>query len=536
MNTYDVSDPDRRVIGDVLRWQAERVPDHTYLMMDDRRLSFGQVNAMANSYAAGLGKLGVQRGDRVSLLMDNSLELAVVALAANKIGATWIPTNTTYKGEWLRGTLADADAALLIVDDSLASRVLDLDGDLPVRRAVVLGRTHDATERGVEWLPFGELDTGSTAEPTVEVSPRDISAVMWTSGTTGKSKGVMQSHSCWLGATQVFRQAREVRSGDVLYCCVPMFNSGGWVFNVFEGLADGLPVAIDRQFTVTQFWDRVRHYGATQVVTLGAMHIYLWQAAPDPRDQENPLRVAGFVPVPHELVEPMKQRFGLEMIWQGFGQSEAMPATIAAGERKWKPNSAGIARPDMEVRILDDSDREVPRGEVGEICIRPREPDVLFSGYFRQPEATLGAFRNLWYHSGDLGRMDEDDELFFVDRKADFMRYKGRNVSSFEAERAALAHPEVQEAAAHGVPVPELATEDEVKLCVVREEGSGLTEATLAAFINDNAPYYLVPRYIEFVDELPHTPTGRVQKYLLRQRGVTPSTWDRVRAGFEVQR
>ncbi|MCA1844463.1 MAG: AMP-binding protein [Actinobacteria bacterium] len=536
MNTYDVSDPDRRVIGEVLRWQAERAPDATYLMMDDRRLSFGEVNRLANSYAAGLRKLGVEPGERVSLLMENSLELAVVALAANKLGATWVPTNTTYKGEWLRDTLTDADAALLVVDEALVPRVLELDGDVPVRRAVVFGGEEGSMERGVEWLPFAELDTGTAAEPDVEVSPRDISAVMWTSGTTGRSKGVMQSHACWLGATQVFRRARDVQAGDVLYCCVPMFNSGGWVFNVYEGLADGLPVAIDRQFTVTQFWDRVRHYGATQVVTLGAMHIYLWQAPARPDDRDNPLRVAGFVPVPHELIGPMKERFGLEMIWQGWGQSEAMPATIASGDRSWKPNSAGVARPDMDVRVLDDSDREVPPGEVGELCIRPREPDVLFSGYFRQPEVTLATFRNLWYHTGDLGRMDDDGEIFFVDRKADFMRHKGRNISSFEAERAALAHPEVKEVAAHGVPAAELASEDEVKLCVVRENGATLTEEALAAFVNANAPYYLVPRYIEFVDELPHTPTGRVQKYLLRQRGVTPATWDRVAAGFEVQR
>jgi crotonobetaine/carnitine-CoA ligase len=536
MNAYDVSDPERRVIGQVLRWQAERVPDDTYLMMDDRRLTFGEVNELVNSYAAGLGKLGVERGERVSLLMENSLELALVALAANKLGATWVPSNTTYKGAWLRDTLVDADAALLVADAALVPRVLELDGDLPVRRSVVLGRDEGSVERGVEWLPFAALDNGPAAEPDGEVSPRDISAVMWTSGTTGKSKGVMQSHSCWLGATQVFRQARQVRAGDVLYCCVPMFNSGGWAFNVFEGLADGLPVAIDRQFTVTQFWDRVRFYGATQVVTLGAMHIYLWQAPPDPRDRDNPLRVAGFVPIPHELVEPMKERFGLEMIWQGFGGSEAMPATIAAGERKWKPNSAGVARPDMEVRILDGSDREAPRGEVGEICIRPREPDVLFSGYFRQPEETLRAFRNLWYHTGDLGRRDEDGDWFFVDRKKDYIRHKGRNMSSFEVERAVAAHPAVSEAAAIGIPDPNLPSEAELMVFVTLKEGARADAAELARFVNDNAPYFFVPRYLEIVGELPHTPTGRIQKFALRERGVGPATWDRVAAGFEVAR
>ena len=252
MNPYDVSDPDRRVIGEVLRWQAEQVPDDTYLMMDDRRLTFGETNALVNSYAAGLRKLGVEPGERVSLFMENSLELALVALAANKLGATWVPTNTTYKGQWLPGHAGRrrcraswSSTTPSSAGSSISTVTCRSDG------RSCFGRDGGTVERGVEWLPFAELDTGSAAEPDVVVAPRDISAVMWTSGTTGKSKGVMQSHSCWLGATQVFRQAREVRAGDVLYCCVPMFNSGGWVFNVFEGLADGLPVAIDRQFTVT---------------------------------------------------------------------------------------------------------------------------------------------------------------------------------------------------------------------------------------------------------------------------------------------
>ena len=536
MNLYDVSDPEGRVIGAVLSAQAEAQPDALFLRMDDRRLSFGQVDAIVNSYAGGLADLGLGRGDRLSLFMENSLEFALLALAANRLGATWVPTNTTYKGDWLRQTLVDADAALLVTDDALLGRILELGSSLPAKRGLVLGRDDSAVEAGVEWLPFAAVDSGATSPPGVAVSPRDVSAVMWTSGTTGRSKGVEQTHSCWLAATRVFREARRVQAGDVLYCCVPMFNSGGWVFNVFEGLADGLPVAIDRQFTVAGFWDRVRCYGATQVVTLGAMHIYLWQAPARPDDADNPLRVAGFVPIPQELVEPMKERFGLEHIWQGFGQSEAMPVTIAGAERRWKPNSAGLPRRDFELRILDDADQEAPPGEVGEICVRPREPDDLFSGYFRNPEATLAAFRNLWYHTGDLGRVDEDGELFFVDRKADYMRYKGRNISSFEAERAAVAHPAVKEVAAHGVRAEELAVEDEVKLCVVLEPGATVTAEELARFINDHSPYYLVPRYIEFVEALPQTPTGRVQKFQLRSRGVTAATWDRVQAGFQVQR
>jgi crotonobetaine/carnitine-CoA ligase len=213
-----------------------------------------------------------------------------------------------------------------------------------------------------------------------------------------------------------------------------------------------------------------------------------------------------------------------------------MPATIAYPDRTWKPNSAGAVRPDLDLVLLDTEDTEVPIGEVGEICVRPKRPGVIFKGYFNQPEATIEAFSNLWYHTGDLGRLDADGELFFVDRKKDVMRYKGRNIASIEVENAARSHPGVHEAAAHGIPAAELEYEDEVKLCVVRAEGSDVTAEQVATHIMDNAPYYYVPRFIEFLDELPHTPTGRVQKFKLRERGVTAETWDREAAGFVVRR
>ncbi|HVW30906.1 MAG TPA: AMP-binding protein, partial [Acidimicrobiia bacterium] len=255
-----------------------------------------------------------------------------------------------------------------------------------------------------------------------------------------------------------------------------------------------------------------------------------------PADADNPVRVAGFVPLPAELNDPMKERFGLEFIWQGFGQSEVMPMAITSRAGTWSPGSCGPPRPDLDVRILDEAGAEVPTGEVGEICIRPRRPGVMFSGYYGRPDDTLAAFADLWYHSGDLGRRNAGGELFFVDRAADYMRHKGRNVSSFEVERVFLAHPAVAEAAAHGVPAEELASEDEIKVCVVVRPGETVTEAELARFVNDRAPYYFVPRYIELVGELPHTPTERVQKFLLRQRGITAGTWDRHAAGFTVTR
>jgi crotonobetaine/carnitine-CoA ligase len=204
--------------------------------------------------------------------------------------------------------------------------------------------------------------------------------------------------------------------------------------------------------------------------------------------------------------------------------------------RAWKPNSLGEPQEGLEAAVLDDEDRPVADGEVGELCARPIEPYSIFNGYFGNPEATLRAFRNLWYHTGDLVRRDAEGDWYFVDRKADFIRYKGRNISSFAVEAAVGAHPDVLEVAAHGVTSAELDSEAELKVAVVRSPDAELTAEQLARFVNDNAPYFFVPRYIEFVDELPHTPTGRVQKFKLRERGLTPATWDAVAAGFEVQR
>lgn len=536
MHQLNLGTAAERTIGNALRVQADVVGDHVFLMSDDRRLTFAESNARANSYAWGLRELGVGPGDRICIFMENSLEFVLTALAANKIGATWVPVNTSYSGSWLMDTLADAEAGLLVADDALFDRVRMLGGATPLKRVVRLGLDATTTDNGLECFPFEALHTGTSTEPGLRVDSMATSAVMWTSGTTGRSKGVAQSHSAWILGAQAFRRVRETRDGDVLYCCLPMYNSGGWVFNVFHALIDGLALAIDKHFSVSEFWNRTRHYGATQITTLGAMHIYLWQAPRRPDDADNPVRCAGFVPIPHELVEPMKERFGIESVWQGYGQSEVMPATIAYPGRAWKANSAGAARPDLELAILDDEDEEVPTGAVGEICIRPRRPGAIFNGYFNRPELTLEAFSNLWFHTGDLGRLDEDGELFFADRKKDVLRHKGRNVASIDVERVVQSHPAVREVAAHGVPSSEMAYEDEVKICVVADPDTALTPAELATHIMSNAPYFIVPRYIEFLDELPYTPTGRVQKFKLRERGVTPQTWDREAAGFVVER
>ena len=317
-----------------------------------------------------------------------------------------------------------------------------------------------------------------------------------------------------------------------------MHNSAAWVAVVYRALVCGLPFGLDPHFSVAEFWNRVRFYGATQTFTLGAMHIFLWQQPERSDDAANPVRVASCIPMPEPLLEPFKRRFAIDQIYQGYGQSEVLGllSRVDDGSRRWSPNTVGISQPDVDVRLLDDDDRDLPVGEVGEICVRADEPYTLFNGYFNDAEATLRSTRNLWYHTGDLGRCNDQGEFFFFDRKADYIRYKGRSVSSFAVEAAVAAHPAVVECAAYGVTSAELESEAEIKVDVVLQPAATVKPDELARFVNDNAPYFFVPRFIEFVAELPHTPTGRVQKYMVRGRGVTDATWDRDAEGFVVDR
>jgi carnitine-CoA ligase len=242
------------------------------------------------------------------------------------------------------------------------------------------------------------------------------------------------------------------------------------------------------------------------------------------------------VPMPDKLIGPFKERFGIEEIHQGMGQSEVMGLLSRRPGVAYPENALGDPADGIEIKLFDEHDLEVPPGEAGEICVRPTAPFQIFNGYFNDAEATVSAWRNLWYHTGDLARRDASGTYTFVDRKKDFIRFKGRNISSFQVEAAFAAHPAVQQCAAHAVVSEQLAAEAEMKVCAVLKPGASAKPEELCRFVNDTAPYFFVPRYVELMSELPQTPTGRVQKYRLRERGVTPETWDARKAGFEVRR
>lgn len=539
MNRLEFTHIEERTLVHALRRQAEAIGDVTYLRRDEERLTFSEVERKTNALAAGLKDLGVRPGDRVALYMKTKLEMILSAFAINKLGAVWVPLNTDYKGRWLEDLVNLCRVKVLITDAAMLPRLEEVADQISYDQLVVVGTRAEARSASRPAGRFADLLRYPEAAHDISgVGYGDTSAILWTSGTTGKSKGVMQPHNMWLWKAGSYKEAFRSRPGDVIYDVMPTYNSAAWGTNIFRALIDGITCACDPEFSVSRFWDRIRHYGATQTFTLGAMHIFLWQAPPRPDDADNPLREATMVPMPEHLIGPFRERFGIETISQRFGQSEiSLLFHRLNAEDGGKPNSLGVPYPGgAEVRLLDDNGQEVPAGVVGEICARPREPFTMFNGYFDNPEATRETYFGDWYRTGDLGLRDEDGDYFFVDRKRDAIRYKGRNISTLEVEAVVRQHPAVADVAAFGVRSEALSAESELKLDVIIKPDAELSFDALARFINDNAPYYFVPRYIEFVDELPYTPTRKVQKFQLREKGVTAAAWDRDRSGFVVRR
>lgn len=535
MNILQLSDPGERHLGRAIQLQAQQQGDKPYILFGDSVYTFAEVNERVNALAAGLAGLGLARGERVAFYMSSAPEVIFLVLAANKLGAVWVPVNTDYKGAWLLDTINGSRPTVLVSDAAHVERLQEVREALSVGTLVLHG--------GQQSIPgavsLESLYINGAGEPNMAaLHTGDTCAVLWTSGTTGKAKGVMQSHNVWFNAALACNEPCQygIAEDDIIYTVLPMYNSAVWVTAIFRALFAGMPLAIDPGFSVKTFWQRVDHYKATQCFTLGAMHMFLWDAPAREDDATHSLRKLMAIPMPPAVAGPFCERFKLELVPQGLGQSEAMRLVAPVTGRTQPPGSCGSVVPGIEARLVGDDGSDVADGEAGELWVKPLWPHFIFNGYFDNAEATAAAFHGEWYKTGDMLRRNDEGFYFFSDRKKDAVRYKGRNISTFEVELAARRHPAIADCAAFGVQSEELESEQEIMLDVILKPGQALQAVELAQFINDNAPYFFVPRYIHFADTLPYTPTNKVQKFLLRERGVTATTWDARAAGFKAQR
>jgi carnitine-CoA ligase len=399
------------------------------------------------------------------------------------------------------------------------------------------GTAHQEMDKKWSMHAWGELENAGAIDKPVETHYYDTAAIMYTSGTTGPSKGVVVPY----GVGGVFAQGvvdtAELTSDDVNYVVHPLFHANAQFMQILPALLVGARISLWPGFSASRWLDQVRATGATITNTLGVMCNFIHSQPVREDDADNPLRAIMTLPAPSDIAEDFERRFGVKCL-EGYGMTEIGVVTYRRLEEPLRLGSAGRALEWFDVRVVDpETDEPLPPGEVGEIVVRPKATGIMMKEYNNVPAKTVEAWRNLWFHTGDAGEMDEEGYLYFRDRVKDVIRRRGENISSFSIESVANTHPAVDESAAIAVPAEHgVGAEDEVKLCVVLKHGEDLDPAELHAYCAQRMPYFAVPRYIEYVAEIPKTANEKVRKNVLREQGITANTWDREAAGIQVRK
>jgi crotonobetaine/carnitine-CoA ligase len=519
------------ILSAIVEDRAERLGDRPAVAeLDGRGLTYRELRDRTQRVAALLGELGVGPSARVATMLDPTVAHVEAALGCAWAGAVEVPVNTDYQGLYLQHVLAETEADTVILQDRFVERLAPL--DLPaLRHVVVVGDGAVAPPAGVATHRFADADGLAPATPVARTE-EDLLIILYTSGTTGISKGAMHCNRSALWTARVWQRLAELSEDDVGYSYLPMFHVTARSALFLASVLAGGSTILRERFSVSSFWSDIRRFDATFTMYMGAVIHLLYRQEPQVDDAENPLRAAGGAAAPPDIGPAFKRRFGCEL-FEVFGMTEIGTAT---GGRMGHGTPGAMGKPfeHLQIEVHDEHDRPLPADVPGQLVVRPREPGAIFEGYWRRPQETLEAFRNLWFHTGDLGKLTPLGEVVFLDRLTDSMRRRGENISSFEVERSVNAHPAVLESAAFAVP-SEL-TEHEVMVAVVPREDMELDLDELLRFCVETMPRFTVPRYARIVDGLPKTPTGRVQKHVLRAAGVTPDTIDREALGIVAPR
>ena len=505
-------------------------PDKVALADRDASSTYAQAFQRSLSLAGGLARLGCRPGSPAGLMLDNSLDFVHAWLGMGLSGTVEVPVNTAYKGDFLAHILRDSGVETLLAEAHYLDRVEAIADQVPsLKNVVVRGAFDGKSPAGLSLVAWGEVEGSAPAAP-VRRDPGDLFAYMYTSGTTGLSKGVLIPEA--QAYTYASREDQDLPTyQDRILVALPIFHLAGQWYGVYQSLIHRASCVVEPGFSPSGYWDVVRSQGITVTVMLGAMAEMLQQQPASPDDLDNPLRLAVMAPLASDFAA-FEHRFGLKVA-AVYGMSEigavmnGPPGTVVGGE-------AGFARDGYELRLVGADGNDVPDGEVGELWVRPMVPHTVMAGYHNLPEATAAATRGGWIHTGDAFRRDAEGRYFFTDRMKDALRRRGENVSSFEVEKVVNSHPSVLESAVVGVP-SELG-EDEIKAVIVLRAGFEADPVGITEHLIERLPYFMVPRFIAFVPALPKTPTQKVQKNLLRSQDAADEIWDREAAGIILKR
>jgi len=498
-------------LGELVAARAAQRNDALWVEVDGNRLTWHEVDRLADRVASALAKLGVAKGDRVSCFMANSIEVLFVWFGTVKLGAIWNPINAGLRGDDLAYVLADVAPKVLVVDADNAHKIDELSGRGSYRRFVVGA----AGLAGYE--PFDALLREDAAAPRIEIGPADPAVLLYTGGTTGLPKGALLPHFAWICAGYRYREAFGATAADRNFTALPLYHVGALMGGVIAPLICNMSCVVDRSFSLTNYWRRVRESEATIADVIGTIMILLCRQPPSPSDRDHRLRacIAVVSQAPSHLPAEFSRRFGVKLV--NLYSLTEVGGLLAIFNPIDSPRPEANGKPWgwADVRIVGDNDESLPPGAIGQIVLRPTVPFSFMLGYYNSPVRTLECYRNLWFHTGDLGYLDEDGWLFFTGRQAHWLRRRGENISTHEVESILSRYPGIAEVVVVGVP-SELGDE-EVKAFIIPDQGVAIDPVALVRWCEKKMAGFKVPRFIAFTEDFPRSAAKReVERHKLR--------------------
>ncbi len=518
------------IVSSLLLDRADKFGDGTAVSSKRGDVSWVGLVERAERFGGFLANIGIEPGDRVATLLPSTIDYMAAWHGIVWRNAIDVPINNEYKGMFLEHMLRDSGAKAIVVDARWVDRLNQITLT-NIEHVIVWGEPEADVPAGLADHSFADALAHDPA-PLVPRTERDVTYIMYTSGTTGPSKGAIHNNRSSIWYCMPFIEGLDLTDDDVCYSMFPLFHQMGRSACSTTAWYVGNPVVLRESFSASGFWEDLAECGATWMGYFGAVVLFLWNQESSEADAGHKMRRAFGSSAPGELIDPWKERFGVSL-YEVYGSTEiGLGSGLGPDYGPVKRGTMGIPCRHLELEIVDENDKPVPVGTVGEAVWRPNYSDSIFQGYWNNAEATVEAWRNLWFHSGDAGIIDEDGNFVFKDRIKDSIRRRGENISSFSVEESVRGLDGVLEVAAFAVPHELADTEEEVMIAVVPRPEGGPDIAELFRTLCETMPRHTVPRYLRLMDELPKTPTQRVQKVKLRDAGVTDDTHDREAMGI----
>ncbi len=527
------------VLFEHLLTKIEKTPDKTYLQFEDERISYFQLYKRIGQVATGLYEIGVRHGDKVCLMMENCPEYIDTWFALSYLRAVTVPVNIHLKGQGLKYILNHSDCHVIVLDDAYLPAVISALTEIKreIKLVVRTTSTLSPTAKGLvndRMIYFHDFKNSLSNEwiPPVQTTSH-INSILYTSGTTGLPKGVMLSEQAFLQSAKTFAEHMcQITANDILFTTLPLFHVNAQTTTVLGSIYSNATIALSPRFSASGFWDDVRFHDATIFNSLGSMIPILCKQPEKSDEREHRVRLTACAATPKEFWGIFERRFGVKII-EGYGLTETSGFCISNPIATSRPPSFGKPFPNVKAKVVDETMQEVLDLTIGEIVIKPPHSSILMDGYYKMPDQTLKTIKDGWFYTGDRGYRDLDGYFYFSNRMNECIRRRGENISSWEIEQAVNNHPKVLESAAVGVP-SELGEED-VKIYIVLMQGTTVSPVEILDWCQEHMAYFMVPRYVEFIDEFPKTSTERIQKFKLIAKGIGES-WDRENSNYKVNK